>query len=351
MLQHPLLESDLAEISDCILPMADHLKGARILVVGGTGFVGTWLVESLLHLDKVAGLGASLVVLTRNSGAYAARAPHMALNPRVEVHQGVLDGVDPLSGITGVTHVVHAASDVNRRMTPEEALAALRTLDQGTEGLLQAAEAWPVERFLYISSAAVYDRPPSGRPPLDDDREFPPVLGPASAYAAGKRIAELRTSLHASHSGYAAVIARLGAFIGPLLPLDGVFAAGNFIADALAGRRIRILGDGTAVRSYQYAGDLTVWLWTLLVCGESGEAYNVGGEEPVNMRDLAELISQVAGGVGVDVLGKPDPGRSVDAYLPPVKKVMDQFGLINRIGIEESIKRTMQWSSAQRGFR
>ena len=345
MPQRPLLDSDLAEISDRLLPLAERLRGARILVAGGGGFVGTWLVESLLHLDRRAGLGASLVILTLDSGAYAARAPHLARDPRLEVHQGVLDGVDRLEGITGVTHVIHAASDVNRPMTPEEGLMALRTLDQGTEGLLQVARAWPVERFLYLSSAAVYDRLPPGHSFMEDGPGCPPIPGPGSVYAIGKRMAELRTSLHAASAGYTAVIARLGAFIGPLLPSEGVFAAGNFMGDALAGRQIRILGDGTALRSYQYAADLAVWLWTLLLCGEPGEAYNVGGDVPVRLRELAEGINRVAGGPGLDVLGQPDPARPVDAYLPPVQKAMDHFGLENRVGLEEAIRRTLQWSS------
>lgn len=345
MSQRPLLASDLAEISDRLLPLAERLQGARILVAGGGGFIGTWLVESLLHLDQRAGLGASLVILTLDSESYAARAPHLAKDPRVLVHAGVLDGVDRLEGITGVTHVIHAASDVNRPMTPEEALAALRTLDQGTEGLLQAARMWPLQRFLYLSSAAVYDRLPPGHSFMEDGPGCPPTPGAGSVYATGKRMAELRTSLHASCSGYAAVIARLGAFIGPLLPSDGVFAAGNFMGDALAGRRIRILGDGTAVRSYQYAADLAVWLWTLLLCGEPGEAYNVGGEIPVRLGELAEVINRVVGGPGVDVLGAPDPARPVDAYLPPVNKAMDRFGLVNQVGLEAAIQRTLQWSS------
>ena len=344
MSQRPLLESDLAEISDRLLPIADRLQGARILVAGGTGFVGTWLVESLLNLDRRNGLGASMVILTRDARAYAARAPHLALDPRIEVHQGTLDGLGRLDGVAGVTHAIHAASTVNRPREPEEALAALQTLDQGTEGLLQAAKRWPMKRFLYLSSAAVYDRLLNGISFQEDGPGCPPVSKPTSAYATGKRMAELRTCLHASSSGYTAVIARLGAFLGPLLPMEGVFAAGNFMGDALAGRRIRILGDGTAVRSYQYAGDLAVWLWTLLLCGEAGEAYNVGGEVSVNLWELAELINRLAEGPGVDVLGKSDLTRPVDVYAPPVKKAMDRFGLVNLVCLEEAIQRTLQWS-------
>jgi len=348
--QPPLPASDLFEISERLLAVADDLRGASILVTGGTGFVGTWLVESFLHLDRAADLGARMIVLTRDADAYAARAPHLVTDPRLSVHVGILGVAGAFDGLDGITHIIHAGSDVNRRMNPREALEALRTLDQGTEDLLQAGQAWPIRRLLYVSSAAVYGRSHENPTMNEDCSNCPSVLGPESAYGTGKRIAELRTCLHASSAGYTAVVARLGAFIGPLLPLDGGFAAGNFIADALAGRRIRIQGDGTAMRCYQYAADLAVWLWMLLLRGDPGEAYNVGGEAAVSMRELAEWVARASGAQGVEVLGRPTSGLPPDRYCPSVEKAIRGLGLENRTGLEEAIRRTFYWHSARTDF-
>ena len=329
-----------------LAPLAKHLERARILVLGATGFVGSWLLESILDLDQRADLGLKVAILTRDPGNFAAKAPHLATDVRLAVHEGSLEQQpSALRGIHGITHVIHAGSDVNRRMTQAEALGCLRTLDQGTEGLLEAGSGWPLQRFLYVSSAAVYDRIPKLPGAFSDAQGYPPALGPEAAYACGKRMAELRCVLHASQDGYAAVVARLGAFLGPLLPLDGGFAAGNFVRDALAGRPIRILGDGTPLRSYQYASDLAVWLWTLLLEGRPGEAYNVGGEAPLSLRDLAERTNAAAQGPGVEVLGTPDSARPIDAYVPPVIKAREELGLTNRVGLDEALRRTLRWHS------
>jgi dTDP-glucose 4,6-dehydratase len=125
--------------------------------------------------------------------------------------------------------------------------------------------------------------------------------------------------------------------------LDSKFAFGNFIRDGLAGGPVVVTGDGTPMRSYLYAADLAVWLWTLFLKGVPGRAYNVGSEHSVTLQELAKTVSHELGASGVTVLGKPDPKGGEDRYVPSTLRIRQELGLEENFSLPEIIRRTASW--------
>jgi dTDP-glucose 4,6-dehydratase len=163
-------------------------------------------------------------------------------------------------------------------------------------------------------------------------------------YGEGKRVSELLCTLFAEQTGIEFKIARCFAFAGPCLPLDANFAIGNFIRDCIAGQLIDIAGDGTPRRSYLYAADLAVWLWTILFKAQSLQAFNVGSEAAISIADLARLVADTLNPtVGIRVRKEALIGVAPLQYVPSTKKAQEMLGLAESTSLAESIRRTALW--------
>jgi dTDP-glucose 4,6-dehydratase len=112
------------------------------------------------------------------------------------------------------------------------------------------------------------------------------------------------------------------------------------------GRPIRVGSDGSTVRSYLYAADLALWLWTILLRGQSLSPYNVGSPHPVTVRELAEKVAAAAGSnARIEILGRPDIPTT--RYVPDTSRAQNELGLHVQVSLEESLKRTIEWHRAQ----
>lgn len=130
--------------------------------------------------------------------------------------------------------------------------------------------------------------------------------------------------------------------------LDRHFAIGNFLGDRYAGRPIDVKGDGTAIRSYLYAADLARWLWTIMLRGQPGAAYNVGSEEAVSIADLARRIAAwETSPLPVRFASTPVPGQAAERYVPSTRKAREALSLEPTVCLGEAISRTLAWARAR----
>ena len=165
-----------------------------------------------------------------------------------------------------------------------------------------------------------------------------------SAYGEAKRASEFLCAAYHERFGIETTIARCFAFVGPHLPLNSNYAIGNFIQDALLGGPIRIQGDGTPRRSYLYAADLTICLWTLLFKGRVGRAYNVGSEDEFSIEQIAHLVAETVNReTEILIATEPKIGQPCLRYLPSIHRAKSELGLSALINVRESIRRTVDW--------
>ena len=320
-----------------------ELRGHRLFLTGGTGFFGCWLVESFCHMNRLLELNARVTILTRSPEAFARKCPHLVSDPAVNLLSGDVRSFEFPDG--EFRFVIHAATEARARQAENAPLEMLSTIIAGTERVLQFAVTHGTRKFLLTSSGAVYGKqPPELTHVPESFTGAPNPLDPASVYAEGKRTAELLCALYQRDSELECKIARCWAFCGPHLPLDEHFAIGNFIGDILAGRPIQIEGDGTPRRSYLYAADLAVWLWTMLFRAPCLVPFNVGSANDVNILELAQTVAAAFDPkTEIRVARQAVPGANPARYVPSVDRAREVLGLQETIGLEESIRRTAAW--------
>lgn len=324
----------------------EQLRGGRLFITGGTGFVGRWMLESFAWANRELALDAHAVVLSRDPARFAAKAPHLAEDPAIEMLSGDLCSFDLPDG--EFSHVLHMATETNTELSARRPSLEFDTAVEGTKRVLRLAEERGAQGVLYTSSGAIYGRQPAELTHVPEDAAIAPTPNDAgAAYSHGKRAAEFLCAASQFESGLPVKIARLFAFVGPFLPMDAGYAVGNFIRDALAGEPIRIGGDGTPMRSYLYAADLAWWLWTILLAGTPGRAYNTGSDSEVSILELAQTVSRVLGGTSEVLVAKqPVPGAPAQWYVPDACRAREELGLTSVITLEEGIRRTAAWHEA-----
>ena len=338
----PLPERDLDHVLDHAAGVWEPLRGERLFITGGTGFFGGWMVESLLHADARLGLGVQAHLLTRDAARFRTTVPHLAGHPSITLSEGdVRDFAFPDADFSIVLHMATETELAG------SVAASFTTAVAGTARVLELAARCNARRLLLTSSGAVYGTQPPEIERIDEGYVgAPSPEDQAAGYGHGKRAAEFLCTAAAADTGLGVKIARCFAFVGPLQPLDANFAVGNFIRDALEGTPIRVNGDGAPRRSYLYAADLAIWLWTILIHGASVRPYNVGSEEDTSIRDLAALVASVVRPNTEVMVATASTGRVLPArYVPSTRRAASELGLQPIVGLADAVRRTAEWHS------
>jgi len=319
------------------------LGGHRIFLTGGTGFVGKSLLDYFGLVAQRHGADFEVCVLSRDPSRFIERNLRYAGLSWLEWVAGDLSR--PPTGLGRFTDVIHAAADTHG------VVGGVQWIEQivwGTRSLLDFALAHGCERFLAMSSGAVYGPQPAHLTHLAEDYPgAPPTTLVTSVYGQAKRLAEQLCTLYWQEHGLRTVNARCFSLVSEHVPLAGPYAIGNFIGDALAGGPLRIKGNGNTVRSYLYGLDMAHWVVTLLLYGEAGQVYNVGSDVAISIRQLAELVAATlapdARIESASIMPVAEGQRSV--YVPDIARCR-QLGLEIGTPLHAAIQRSADWIRA-----
>jgi nucleoside-diphosphate-sugar epimerase len=312
------------------------LPSLELCILGGTGFVGKWLVNALLQMNELEDLNLTLHVVTRNIQRSKNIFPDKFLEHinwiEHDFNYQILDNL-PI-----VNYYVHGPtpSVVDNSIESQESL--LRVTLNGVLSIkksLQRSELVP--RVVNLSSGAVYKK---GRSVDSPNFERDQVLHDTSnLYAKAKVDSERMFHSMCENNEISLLNLRLFALYGPHLPVDKHFAIGNFMLDALKGRKLSIKGNCKTKRSYLYGADLATAIIRSLFSDYQG-ILNIGGKSAISMEQLANKINLACGGGGVDLLGEDS---EPNFYYPCVSLSEEILGQYEFTPLEEGLRDWKMW--------
>lgn len=324
----------------------EGLRNKKILITGGTGFVGSWLCELLIALNDVYSFHVDIWILARTKQRFEQFAPHLLLRNDVKFIFKNVVGVTELP--SGLDYVIHAAANPDNREHSSQPLNTARVITQGTEAVLAAASRLTnLKKVLFVSSGHIYGAQSAAV--SENGCGAPDCNSSVSVYGEAKRYAEMLCASYRSQYRLPTVTVRPFALVGPYQPLDRPWAVNSFLREGLLGQNIRILGDGKTLRSYLYGSDMAFWSLRILLSGEVGAAYNVGSDKAIQLFDLAEMISSNFSEVRPVVCGlHKSTARS--SFVPDISTAVSRFDLAVTVPLNEAITKTINWYKVHKLF-
>jgi dTDP-glucose 4,6-dehydratase len=320
-----------------------YIGQSDVILTGATGFVGQWLSMSYLRARQELALAGKLYAVARNPSQFEKDVRKAGLADGLVIIQGDVRTLSA-EGLPHGASIVHAATPARASLNSRQPLEMIDIIVRGQNNMLGLARSTNASRFLFLSSGAVYGRQPHSVAKIPESWEGAPLVGdPANAYHEAKRLAEMLGNITCSTGGVSFTSARLFAFLAPFLPLDEHFAAGNFLGNASRGEPISISSGGGSIRTYQYGTDMSVWLWAMLARGRPLVSYNVGSDQQVSIKTLAELVARQAGSKTEVKINGVDTDANVSRYVPDVSLARDELGVSNMVDLAEAIQRTLEW--------
>ena len=293
----------------------------KVLVTGGSGFIGSHVV------DKLRDKGIDVTI-------YDAIMPDIRKD--VEYYQGSILDIDALSFamMKGVDAVMHLAAMADVKNVFNEPYYSESINVRGTINVLEAARRGNVKRVVYGSTTWVYSDTEA-----NEVDESIPLSAPSHLYTATKLAGEYYCQTYAKLYGLETTILRYGIPYGPRARDAAVIPI--FVKKALNGESITIAGDGSQFRKFVYVEDLAEANVLALKSIAKNKIYNLDGKEKVTIKQIAEAIQKVLGNVKIESIpARPGDfsGKEVSSEL--AKK---ELGWEPKVSFEEGVSRYIKW--------
>jgi len=293
--KHQIVLDDLSSIVQQTQSELQTLSGKYVLVTGGAGFLGHWIVATLAYANEhLLDKPCQITIIDNLITGYKKPLVSELENGHVRfIKHDIRKSIPNAIRADYVLHAAGLASPQNYKQYP---LETIEVATIGTKNVLEYSKRHRLEGVLYFSTSEVYgDPPPEYIPTPEEYWGFVSARGPRAAYDESKRLGETLCLVYHQLAQVPVKTIRLFNVYGPGMKVDDFRVVPTFIAAALTGKPLKVHGSGNQTRTFCYVTDALQGIFKVLVKGKINEPYNVGrDQEEISMFDLATSIQKLS---------------------------------------------------------
>ncbi|MBU1252510.1 MAG: NAD-dependent epimerase/dehydratase family protein [Nanoarchaeota archaeon] len=288
-----IVNEDIREISCEIEDISHNLEDKTVLLAGGAGFLGKYMISTFDHLNKnLLKKPCNLIVLDNFITGLRENVPESE-NITLIKH----DISEEFKTDENIDYIIHAASLASPVFYNKFKLETINAGFLGTRNLLELAKVKNLKNFLFFSSSEVYGNPlPEFIPTKEDYFGHVSCNGPRACYDESKRIGETLCVSYGDIHDIPIKIVRPFNIYGPGMRLDDGRVMANFVVAAIEGKKIPLYRRGNQTRTFGYVSDATAGWFKALLSNEKERVFNIGNDDQeIKMKHLAELVLGLVG--------------------------------------------------------
>jgi dTDP-glucose 4,6-dehydratase/UDP-glucuronate decarboxylase len=312
-----------------------------VLIAGGKGFLGTYFKNVLTKINQTLSKPTKIIIM---DSLITSKDKNDENDTNIEfLEQDISQSFEIQNDVDYIIHAASIASPPTYRKFP------IKTVDvnyQGTKNLLEVAKEKKIKSMLFLSSSEIYGDPEIFPTPESYVGKVS-CTGPRACYDESKRLAETISILYFQQYSIPIKIARPFNVYGPYLNLNDGRIIPDFMNNAMNKSEIIIHSDGTPTRSFCYARDAISGFFKLLFSNHDGIICNVGNDEEVSVKNVANIIQNIMDKpISIKIVKSEDPNYTKDnpqRRRPDLSLIKKSVNYEPKINLEEGLKRIYRW--------
>jgi len=319
--------------------MFDDFKDKKVLITGGAGFIGSTLAHHLVQY------GANITIVDSMIPDYGGNLHNLdGIRNKIRINfSDVRDRYSMEYLISDQDYLFNLAGQVSHIDSMRDPFSDLEINAKSQLSILEACRLFnPAIRIVFASTRQIYGR--AQYLPVDENHPLDPPDVNGINKLAGERYHTLYSKVYGLHCS----VLRLTNVYGPrqLMKHDRQGFIGWFIRQIVRGERIEIFGTGEQKRDLVFVDDVvTALLLSARSKNASGKIYNLGGAEPISLRNLAELMIEINGSGQYKLVSFPEDRKKIDIgdFYSNYKKISEELGWNPKILLREGLMRTFDY--------